>query len=323
MLGALTGIFATTRFTTPEVELIPISPPIPYQIYAYGLAFFNSGFSAMGFAPASPYPSYSYRSDVTGQNWTMTNQGVQAEYRSMIVGPDRLVLTAGNTNTSNKNTVSTDGSTWSHYTGMPFSAYWYGSAYDGTYYVASNFSNTTFAQSLDGITWTSRPTSGLTSGIEALAYNGAGLYLGGQRSNANVFRSLDGGFTWSVAGPRPYGFVGLRYENGLFFAQDYLAGGIIAASSDGTSWTTYSMPGTGVFSNPIWVANKGKWVSRANAGGTQSWIVWSEDLVNWNQLAVPSEIQGKVGTMATDGNIVMGLSVVNGAEAYAYRISGL
>jgi len=325
MLGAISGIFAANRALAPEIELVPISPPTPYQSYAYGITYFNSRFTAMGFVPVSQYPSYSYYSDDLGLTWTMTNQGVQAEYRSMVKGPDRVVLTGGNALTSDKNTVSLDGVNWSHYSGMPTRGYWYDTVYDGTYYLASNYSNSTLAQSTDGVTWAARPTTGMptSTGMESLAYNGDGLYLSGRRGTTNVYRSTDGGYTWSVAGPRPYSFTGLNFENGRFFAQAYLDSGVLASSVDGVTWTTHTMPGTGIFTTPTWVANRGKWVSRANAGGIQSWIVWSDDLVTWHQLDVPAAIQGRVAGLATDGDIVVGLAFVNSVTAYAYRIVNL
>lgn len=323
MLGAISGILAANRSRAPSIELVSVSPTL-FPTTSAG-AYFNGGFSSLGFIVSSPYPVFSFRSEDIGQSWAYTNQALNREARTLIQGPDRLVVLSGNSATGRHTSVTLDGINWTHYTNnLPVAGYWYDGVYDGSFYVAANYSSATMAQSTDGVTWTARATTGITTtGIEAMAY-GNGFYLAGHRNNNNVYRSDNGGFTWYVASTRPYSFTGLDFVNGFFFANSQILTGTLAFSADGINWTSVTIPGvTGIVPSPVWVSSAGRWFTRANAGGLTSWAMWSDDLVTWHQIPVPSQINGFIGGPLTDGTTVVGLATPNSSNSYGYRVVNL
>lgn len=318
MHAAVIGIIASREA---DVEFSAIQTTFPFAATIFEL---NGNLISIGFIGTAPYPSYAYTS-TDAVTWTRTT-GPNAEYRgaSAAEGPDRVVITGGNSAASTRNAVTVDGVSWTHYTNMPSSGYWYGTAYEpntARYLSCEYYASSTIATSVDGITWSNMPTSGKPA-IEALAY-GNGMLLAGHRNSSSVFRSVDGGSTWSSIGARPYQFTVLRFMHDRFFATPLnFPYSSVSSTFDGITWTSHPLPLAAGWRTPVWVPSASKWILIGNQSGV-SYIYTSSDLSSWSSVAVPSQLQGSLGPVLPSSYGVVGLSFPNSSFSYSYRVTGL
>jgi len=313
---ALLSTFPANLVSYPDYGVAVFS--IPYTAsYAHSTFFLNGTFGAIGYTSSSPYPSFSYWSADNGVTWTKETPGVNAEYRAVAASSDRVVAVGGSSTTSNRNAVSLDGQTWTHYTNMPAAGFWYGLAYGNGLFIAGNYSSSTLAVSSDGITWSSQATT-ISSGVDALVYGG-GIWLACQRSSSQIYRSTNDGVTWTTQA-LPFTLQALRFANNRFFGASLNSVGSIASSTDGVTWVTHTMPFSAVWRPPAWDTVASRYVVVVNNGGLTD-IYTSPDLVTWTLQSLPPTFPaGGAGTPTYGSGFTVGLAFGVSPNAVAYRL---
>ncbi len=290
---------------------VPTISPYSYTFHRLGTVL-----TTIGFLNNGTYQTYAVRSTDGGFTWTSQALGINAEYRAAITGPDRIVVLGGNSGTSNRNAVSLDGISWSHYTNLPTSGYWYALGYGNGVYYGGQYSGSSLARSTDGITWTTQATTGGYGGYDGITY-GNGTWLSTHRNAPSNYTSPDG-ITWT-ARTRPYSMLSFTFDNGLFFGTRVSAGTELAYSADGITWTTMTMPISASWSGPIWSPSTSRWFIAANSGAT-TYFYTSTDLVTWTPVTTPSGIVGNATRPVTTDNAFVGMAF-GSPNSYSYRKS--
>jgi hypothetical protein len=136
---------------------------------------------------------------------------------------------------------STNGTTWTAST-LPNSTYWSGPVYGGgTYVMMGTGWQQYHATSSDGITWTLRSANGMVRPCRPAYGGGVFATVDTTGSNTNGWSSTDG-ISWTS---RAIGtnMTAITYGNGKFVAVSN-NNTSAAYSSNGTSWTVVSIPGS-------------------------------------------------------------------------------
>lgn len=161
---------------------------------------------------------------------------------------------------------------------LPASTNWPVVVYGGGRYVAAcNIGNS--AHSTDGINWDRSITQVLS--IVCAAY-GNGVFVGISSSTANTYTicSVNGGTTWTYNGtvlPSSAKWSSIAFGNGIFVAVSITASAAAATSSNGTTWSSATLPSAGNwyvgFGNGLFVAVK---TSSATVATSTDGATWNE-----------------------------------------------
>jgi hypothetical protein len=202
---------------------------------------------------------------------------------------------------------STDGITWVKQvvSFLPNDA-----VYTGTQWVVVGSNSTNIMTSPNGNdgTWTNQ-TSGVTSDLYSVAYNGSLIVAVGQ--SAKVLTSTNG-VSWSSSTQGTQHFNRVTYGGGKFIAVGM--GGTIYTSPDGAAWTQQTS-GT---SNDLWGVTYGN--NLFIAVGSSGTLLTSPDGATWTPRSVPNGSTGINGTAygvskfvaaGDNGKIISSLDGVN------------
>jgi len=186
-----------------------------------------------------------YTSTDAGQTWTERALPVALKIWTGLWDGTNFILyhTSGTTNCVQE---STDGITWTPRTGISLVVI-SDFIYNGSVYLAGRFNSTTLATSPDRTTWTSRTcTAGgaLSAGVGlgAVTWNaGAGLFIMGTSTGGQYQTSPDGA-TWTNRTTFPSSIWTPASVQSLFASNSTTTvivglGGVVATSTNGTSWT--------------------------------------------------------------------------------------
>lgn len=178
---------------------------------------------------------------------------------------------------------SSDGITWS--TGsFPISATW-SISYFGPLWVATG-SSSTYLTSSDGITWTSRASP--NTNFSPVAYGG-GVYIAYYGTTGDMYTSTDC-ISWTLrTNILPGVNQKFSYTNSQFVGLPANVGGTGCYSSNGITWSTFSVPttpGTPYWCPPAYGA--GKWVSVNSNTSATTIGLYSTTLSSWTTSTVTS-----------------------------------
>jgi fibronectin type 3 domain-containing protein len=131
--------------------------------------------------------------------------------------------------------TSTDGFTWtqaysnwgSHYRGAAYGTY------NGSPLFVAVGDGGRVSTSADGLAWTSSAVAGGVPSLDRVAVQGNVVLVA---AGTNVYKSTDGGITFTSGGGLASAALALAGGEGLFVAAG--AGGYLATSPDGAAWTT-------------------------------------------------------------------------------------
>jgi len=135
----------------------------------------------------------------------------------------------------------------------------------------------------DGVTWT--PQTAPFGGWQSVTY-GNGLFVAVADGSQNAMSSPDG-VNWSLAQTPPQSYVtwqSVTYGNGLFVAVSSDSSSLVATSSDGTNWSTYTSSQyvrwySVTYGNGLFVA--------VNTDNPSPPVMTSPDGVNWTPQTAP------------------------------------
>ena len=180
--------------------------------------------------------------------WATVSSGVVQNLNAIIFANSKWV-TVGDNGTI---LYSTDSNTWLAVTPAPTAQHLYAITWDGLYYTAVG-ANGSILRSSNGISW-----SVISSAITATLTGITTANLSGTQTtvvvgyDGSVYRSVDYSATWTVPTTLPsidYNLNAVKYSNLLYTAVG--SNGTVLSSSDGLSWSDYSIPGVLVGSNNL------------------------------------------------------------------------
>ncbi len=221
------------------------------------------GHAAMAAISGTTTASYS----IDGLTWSAATLSISAN--QIVSDGSTFVATTGTSGGSNTTSFnySTDNITWTSGT-LPTTGNWYPLYIGSTWVMFDPAQTTIYLTSANGISWTSRSTP--ASGAFPVAAGG-GTYLAYSGSTTDVYTSSDC-ISWTLrSGVIPGVSQQFQYANSQFVCLPANVGGTGAFSSNGISWTTFTVPttpGTVIFNQPTF--GNGRWISinGSNAAAT-------------------------------------------------------
>lgn len=189
-----------------------------------------------GWSPYFGAPLLFYSTN-PGVTWSAdTPNGSTAAATSIIHDDSRWIVTTGNASPDSiqyKTTLGTG--SWTGVT-TPF-----GNctdiAYDGTTYIAT-YNGSSVYTSTNLTSWTARSV-GVTTNL--IVTDGNGIWLASQEASTTVYKSTNGGVSWSLSYTAPAAVRGISYSNRLGKFVMSSNAGTVRLSTDGTTWTSVTV----------------------------------------------------------------------------------
>jgi len=249
-------------------------------------------------------------SSTDGITWTArTLPSVQPWFR-VTVNPTTgvfVAVCAGST----AGAYSTDGFTWTPTNPLPSASTWHSVTVNPTtgVFVAVAYGSTAAASSTDGITWTARTLPFSRNWTSVTVNSTTGIFAAVAAVPFNTAAYSTDGFAWSPANPLPYfsewSSVTCNPTTGIFVA--VISGLALGASStDGITWTGFSLPSSAQWQSVTVNPTTGVFVAVAY-GSTAA--ASSTDGINWTPRTLSSSEQWlsvTASTSVSSGNYLNG-----------------
>lgn len=250
--------------------------------YALGQTIIISGDEVGGITPDNDITI-----TVTGISNDSTNS-ITSFTSSGIASSGRFVMVPS---TGTSGIASKDGVTWESST-LPSSREWKGLAAGGNRFVTIGYNSGSVAQSLNGLTWTTRSIA--SRQWNAITYgNGTFVAVSGNLNSTGV--SVDGGTTWTVSNNLPTlgdstinEWIDVAYGKGMFVAIAN-SNNVYAMSTDnGATWTGGIMDVIADSSQKDWVSityGRDRFVAISSQGD----VAYSFDTTIWYPASMPTQ----------------------------------
>jgi hypothetical protein len=272
---------------------------------------FTTGAYGNGTYVLFAYESSTAYYSTNGTTWsTTTVPGSTPIYSSVAFGNGAFIaLQSGGTT---ELSYSTNGISWVQ-APLPTAAAWSSVSFVGGEFIAQSASTAVAALSTNGLIWrtVSLPAAGSVIGV-----NGSGVMVG--QFGDSVFYSSNNGLTWSAVTALESGPYYMSYANGEFFATVTGDTTTIWNSTNGTTWTSATLPSSqqwsGVVSaNGVLIANApGSWQT-----GSQVVAYSTNNGANWSQATLP---ETEVGELYDVAGLVVAIDTA-GSSGYLSVIS--
>ena len=261
-----------------------------------------------------------YRSDYGYQTWVNGGLSVSQNWSGMACGDGIAVFIA---NGSTINNLMFDRQVTATVNGNPMisAAAWSDLAYAGGYYVgvATGGTISTYMSFVNGVLWTAGgalPASSTWNSISGGDIGGTKYFLAATSTTANFAYSTNNGISWTAGTAfTTTGNWKIRYGNQGFMALN-VGTTTIAYSSDGRTWTYYTLPATA--SDLVYAPSLNQWQVVPSSGTATAYS--TNNGISWTAKTLPSAANWLVAFGKTiDGfQMFVGFSVSNTVTCYSY-----
>ena len=252
--------------------------------------------------------------------WTARTLPSSSVWESVCAGDDRFVAVAGGAGTTAAG-YTLDGATWTAAT-MPASAVWKSVFWCGDRFVAVAYGSTNSAYSYDGVTWTAGGALPSSANWQSIAYDATNTKIVVSSTTTAGAYSTNGGVSWTSC-TLPSGNWKITFGMGYFVGVAY--GSTTACySSNGTSWSTATLPGSSVNWSSVAYGNSrfcavayGSTQAAYSTNGTSWSSATMSTNVNWNNVMYCPSNTG-VGSASVD----MWYATAYGSQTSNYSSDG-
>jgi hypothetical protein len=227
---------ATTLTSTDGISWTTNAGALPTNGSWYSLAFGNGIFCAIR------YNSNEAATSTDGVTWTSRTLPASTKWWKIIFNGS---IFCAITSSADITATSSDGITWTQ-GALPSVSTWLHLTWNGSAFFAASSANAKVAYSSDGLSWTATSTLPSNNLDGGLAWNGS-LLCGITASTTQGWTTSDSGATWDARTIINKQWSKLIWNGTVFCAISNSANCMV--SSDGITWTSYSMP-----SNANWMA---------------------------------------------------------------------